>query len=138
VFSVLLASLDISPSLVFNWASHSWSPLQSVWPSLDILEVGPNNVEPSPTSHDLVLDYLLVLLEVPDYSPLTLVAFTEKWGHSIPSPSCSPDTFLSLVFDKESTTPSPTCSPDVFWVLFPIQVVLQIFWLFHRTILTCY
>jgi len=107
-------------------------------PPLDYEELGPYDEGPSPTSHGTLPDYLHVLPEVPDCSLLTLVASLDKWDHSIPSPSCSLDTFLSLVFDKEPTTPSPTCSPDVFWVLFPIQVVLQIFWLFHRTILTCY
>jgi len=74
VAPVLLASLDISPSLVFNWASHSWSPVQSVWPSLDIPELGPDDIGPTPTNCDPVPDYFHVLLEVLDCSVLTLVA----------------------------------------------------------------
>jgi len=115
VLPVLLASPDSSPSLVFNWASHSWSLVQSVWPSLDIPELGPNIEEPSPPSQDPVPDYLLVLPEVLDYFLLTPVASPDKWDCTIPSPSCSPDTFWSLVFNEEPTTPSPTCSPNVFW-----------------------
>jgi len=71
----------------------------SVWPPMDIMELGPKHIEPTPTNHDLVLDYLHVLPEVPDCSPLTPVASPDKWERSIPSPSCSPDIFLSLVFD---------------------------------------
>ncbi len=96
--------------LVFN-LSCSLAPAEC--PPLDIVELGPNIEEPSPTSQDPVLDYLLVLPEVPDYSPFTPIASMEKWDHSIPSPSCSPDTFLSLVFDS----PSPSCSLDISMVL---------------------
>ena len=78
-------------------------------------ELGPYDEGPSPSSHGTLPDYLLVLLEVPVCSPLTPDGSPDKGDRSIPSPRCSPDTFLSLVFDEEPSTPSPTCSPNVFF-----------------------
>ncbi len=125
VAPVLPASLDVQPSLVFNWVSHSWAPpVPTVWPPMEYEELGPYDEGPSPTSRGTLPDYLIVLPEVPECSLLTLVGSPDKGDRSIPSPHFSPDTFLSLVFDKEPSTPSPTCSPNVFlhWVqshLFP-------------------
>jgi len=116
VAPVLLASLDVQTSLVFNWVSHSWAPpVPTIWPPMEYEELGSYDEGPSPSSHGTFPDYLLVLQEVPVCSPLTPVGSPDKGDRSIPRPRCSPDTFLSLVFDKEPSTPSPTCSPNVFF-----------------------
>jgi len=75
LLSVLPASLDCFLGLVFN-PSCSLAPAEQT--TLDTVELSPDNIKPSPTSHDLVLDYLLVLPEVPDCSPFTLVTSMEK------------------------------------------------------------
>jgi len=139
VAPVLPGSPDVSPSLAFNWVSHSWAPpVPSVWPPLDIEELGPDHIEPTPNNQDSFPDYLLVLPEVPVCSPLTPVGSPDKGDRSIPSPRCSPDTFLSLVFDEEPSTPSPTCSPNFFLALGSVPLVPRIFLRFQRTIPTVY
>jgi len=98
----LMASPDINPSLVFNWASHTWSlPMSTVWPPLDYEELGPYDKEPLPTSCGTLPDYLLVLLEVPVCSPLTLVGSPDKGDHSIPSPLFS-RYFLESCFQQRT------------------------------------
>ena len=99
MFSVLPDSPDNFLGLVSN---PSCSLDQAILPNLDIMALGPDIKEPSPTSYDPVPDYLLVLPEVPDCSPFTPIDSTEEW-----------DSFLSLVFDSSS----PSCSLDNSYLL---------------------
>jgi len=100
------------PALFWEWSVPVVLWHQPNCP-LDIVELGPSYTEPSLTSHGLLPDYPFVLWEAPSCSPSTPIAATEEWDHYIPTPSCTLDTFLSLVFNS----PSPSCSLDISAVL---------------------